>query len=175
MRSSTADIIAKCETVFDNNGFAASGMDTLTAAAGVSTRTLYKHVGSKAELTVAVLTARMDRFFDRGEVSTIDDLFAHLQSWIETEGARGCMFLRAQAEADDSQAGVRVAVAEYRRRLRLLIADSVYMELGRGDPDLSEQVLILYEGATSAASYRGRQAVTAARTATRSLFEHAHD
>lgn len=175
MRSSPADIIAKCETVFDDNGFAASGMDALTATAGVSTRTLYKYVGSKTELTVAVLTARMDRFFDHGEVSTIDDLFAHLHSWIGVEGARGCLFLRAQAEADDSQTEVRAAVADYRRRLRLLIADSVYMELGRGDPDLSEQVLILYEGATSAASYRGQQAVTAARRAARSLLEHAHD
>ena len=48
-------IVVSAEREFDCNGFAATGMDRLTQAAEVSSRTLYKHVGSKTALIVAVV------------------------------------------------------------------------------------------------------------------------
>ncbi|RYH00636.1 TetR/AcrR family transcriptional regulator, partial [Salipiger sp. IMCC34102] len=47
------------------------------------------------------------------------------------------------------------------------------MELGREDPALAEQVLVLFEGATHAAVYRGAGAVSAARAAAVVLLERA--
>lgn len=177
MSTTRSVIIANCERVFDRNGFAASGIDTLTEAANVSSRTLYKHLGSKAGLTVAVLEARMERFFDTCTASTIGELLTDLERWIEAEGARGCLFLRAQGESastdasEESATGVSTVVAEYRRRLRELIGRIVVNEVGHDDEALPDELLIVFEGATSAASYQGPRAVTAARRVASALLE----
>lgn len=179
MSTTRSDIIASCERVFDHNGFAASGMDTLTAAANVSSRTLYKHLGSKSGLAAAVLHARMERFFDTCAAATFDELLSGLERWIETEGARGCLFLRAQGEtgtadeAPTANAEVPTVVAEYRRRLRALISHLTDNDLGHEDAALTDELLIVFEGATSAASYLGPRAVTAARSAGSALLERA--
>lgn len=167
MSTTRTDIVASCESIFDRNGFAATGMDSLSEAANVSSRTLYKHLGNKSGLTIAVLEARMERFFSTCTASTFDELLNGLERWIEAEGARGCLFLRAQGEADASGAGAEVSlvVAEYRRRLRELIGRLVVNELGSDDDTLSDELLIVFEGATSTASYLGPRAVTAARNA----------
>lgn len=173
MPTTRSDIIASSERVFDQFGFAATGMDTITEAANVSSRTLYKHVGSKAGLTLTVLEARMDRFFETCSASTIDELFAGLEAWIDSEGARGCLFLRAEGETGGpgaSESAVSTVVAEYRRRLQELIGRLVIDELGREDKDLSAEVLVVFEGATSAASYLGPRAVSIARSAASTLL-----
>lgn len=171
MPSTRSAIIASCEPVFDHNGFAATGMDTLTEAAHVSSRTLYKHVGSKSGLAVAVLEARMERFFDTCTAMNAEELFTGLQTWIATEGARGCLFLRAQGESGASQSGVLNVVAEYRRRLRELIERLVLDELGHEDEAVTDELLIVFEGATSTASYLGPQAVIAAQGAANALLD----
>ncbi|MGO2577277.1 MAG: TetR/AcrR family transcriptional regulator [Brevibacterium aurantiacum] len=167
MSTTRTDIVASCEPIFDRNGFAATGMDALTKAANVSSRTLYKHLGSKTGLTIAVLEARMERFFSTCTASTFDELLTGLERWIEAEGARGCLFLRAQGEADALGAGAEVStvIAEYRRRLRELIGYLVVNELGREDDTLCDELLIIFEGATSTASYLGLRAIAAARSA----------
>ncbi|MGO1785162.1 MAG: TetR/AcrR family transcriptional regulator, partial [Brevibacterium aurantiacum] len=60
---------------------------------------------------------------------------------------------------------VSTVVAEYRRRLRELIGYLVVNELGREDDTLCDELLIIFEGATSTASYLGPRAITAARSA----------
>ena len=173
-------IITSAEYVFDHRGFAASGMDDLTAAAGVSTRTLYKHLGNKTGLMVAVLEARSSRFFDHCEASSVDDLFARLEDWVATEGSRGCLFLRAQGEAGESTPEVAEAVADYRTKLRSMVSQIVADDLGSGstldtdDTDtVATQILVLFEGATSTAPYLGTVAVTSAREAAASLMTDA--
>jgi AcrR family transcriptional regulator len=162
-------ILSRAEAVFDERGFAASGMDRLTDAAGVSTRTLYKHVGSKTALIEAVLRERSGRFFAQVTATSVAELFAGLEQWASDEGARGCFFLRAAGENGDGVTGVSEAVAEYRARLGDLIAVIVAEEAGESDELLAEQILVLFEGATSAASYRGVPAVRAAAAAASAL------
>ena len=53
------------------------------------------------------------------------------------------------------------------------IGQIVAMDLGREDQALSDQILILFEGATHAAVYRGTEAVSAARVAAATLVESA--
>ncbi|MFB7496428.1 TetR/AcrR family transcriptional regulator [Streptomyces sp. NPDC056161] len=169
--STTRDgIIASAEQVFDCHGFAATGMDRLTEAAGVSTRTLYKHVGSKTGLMASVLDARMERFFGRLDVESVAALFEALGQWTTAEGARGCLFLRAQGETGGTTPQVAALVAEYRRRLQELIHRLVAHELERDDHLLADQILILFEGAVSAASYLGARAIDAAGDAAESLL-----
>ncbi|WP_108663073.1 TetR/AcrR family transcriptional regulator [Acuticoccus kandeliae] len=158
-------LIAAAERVFDRHGFTATGMDRLTEAAGLSSRTLYKHAGSKTALIAAVLTERDRRFMQRLEVESVDALFAALEDWIAAEGARGCLFLRAAGETGGDTPEIAERVAAHKEAFRARIAAIVARETGREDAALAEQILVLFEGATAAASYRGAAAVKAARTA----------
>ncbi|GAA1853687.1 TetR/AcrR family transcriptional regulator [Brevibacterium marinum] len=178
MAVSRDQIVSSAEHVFDHRGFAASGMDDLTAAAGVSTRTLYKHVGSKTGLVVSVLEARTSRFFAHFQAASVDELFAGLEEWVAKEGSRGCLFLRAHGEAGESTPEIAEAVAGYRAQLRSMIARLIGQDLGddgtvREDDAIVHQILVLFEGATSAASYLGAAAVTSAREAAASLMNDA--
>lgn len=158
-------IITSTESVFDRHGFAGSGVDRLTEAAGVSSRTLYKHLGSKSGLIAAVLNARRERFAQFFDVATIDELFHALAKWVRSEGSRGCLFLRAAGEDGEPSPEVSAAVAQYRELLHRVMNRVIQHETGAADEQLAEQVLVLFEGATSAASYDGQRAVDAARTA----------
>jgi AcrR family transcriptional regulator len=169
-----ARIVSSAERAFDRHGFTATGMDRLTEAAEVSTRTLYKHVGSKTALITAVLDERSRRCLSAFDVQSVDALFTALEQWTRTEGARGCLFLRAQGDAGADAPEVSDAVAAYRRQLRALIRRVVVNDIGQAGSDvLAEQVLVLFEGATSAASYRGARAISAARAAAAALVQQA--
>lgn len=168
-------IVSSAERTFDHHGFAATGMDRLRDAAGVSTRTLYKHAGNKSHLMVAVLADRAERFFAALPTGGVDALFAGLAQWIADDGSRGCLFLRAQGETGGEDPEVAAAVASYRGRLREVIRSVVADDLGRDDERIATQVLILVEGATSAASYIGVEAVHGARDAASVLMSAAAD
>ncbi|MGY2437938.1 TetR/AcrR family transcriptional regulator, partial [Escherichia coli] len=92
----------------------ATGMDRLAQAAGMSSRTLYKHAGSKNELIAAVLMTRGQRFLQRLELDSVEALFDALARWMSEEGARGCLFLRAQGEIGSAVPEVAEAVTAYK-------------------------------------------------------------
>lgn len=166
-------IVEAAEGVFDRQGFAGTGIDQITDAAGVSSRTLYKHLSSKTGLIAAVLDRRGQRFTVAFEARTSDELFSALAGWVRANGARGCLFLRALGEDGHAQPPIAAAAAEYRRQLHGLIRGVVAHELGRADDALAEQLLVLFEGATAAASYRGEPSIAAARSAAAALIERA--
>lgn len=170
MESKRDIVVSSAERTFDRHGFAATGMDRLTEAAGVSTRTLYKHVGSKSRLMVAVLEERSKRFFGGIPADSVDALFVGLAQWVAKEGSRGCLFLRAQGETGGEDLDVSAAVAAYRIQLHELIRRVVDHELGRDDEQIAIQVLLLFEGATSAVAYIGPEAVEQARQAAFTLM-----
>lgn len=166
-------LIATAERLFDRHGYMATGMDRLTKAAGMSSRTLYKRAGSKTELMARVLTERDRRFMARIDVRTVDALFAALEDWIRVEGCRGCLFLRSHAETGGDTPEIAEAVALHKEAFRQRVGEIVATDLGREDPALAEQVLILFEGATQTAVYRGAQTVSTARAAAAILLERA--
>lgn len=165
--------IVAAEQLFDRHGYMATGMDRLTEAAGMSSRTLYKHASSKAQLMGLVLAERDRRFMARIDVESADALFAALQDWVRVEGARGCLFLRSHAETGGDTSEIADAVAAHKTSFRQRVGDIVAKDLGRADKPLTEQLLVLFEGATHAAVYRGDQAVSAARAAAAVLVERA--
>ncbi|MDQ0325918.1 AcrR family transcriptional regulator [Rhodopseudomonas julia] len=160
-------LLAAAEQLFDLNGFTATGMDRLTQAAGMSTRTLYKHAGNKTALMAAVLAERDRRFMRTFKgVESVDGVFAALETWMREEGARGCLFLRALGETGGNIPEVRAAVLAQKEAFRRRLAEILATELGeRTGARLTDEVLVLYEGATAAAVYRGPAAVAAARRA----------
>jgi AcrR family transcriptional regulator len=166
-----AQIISSAERVFDQYGFAGTGMDVLTQVANVSSRTLYKHVGSKSALIVAVLNERATRYFNQTDVDNIDALFISLQEWVQTQGSQGCLFLRAMGEISGENPEVAEAVGHYRSRLYSLIEKIITKEIGRPPTELlTEQILVLLEGAISVVSYHGSKAISAAHVAAAALI-----
>ena len=138
----------------------------------MSSRTLYKHVGSKPALIAAVLTERDRRFMRRFNVHSVDAIFAALEDWIRVEGARGCLFLRAHGETGGDTPEIVEVVMAHKTAFRELISQVVAIEMGGSNPELTEQVLVLFEGATASAIYRGPDAVLAARSAARTVVKH---
>ncbi|MDP9938858.1 TetR/AcrR family transcriptional regulator [Ectopseudomonas alcaliphila] len=167
-------LISTAEALFDCHGFNATGMDRLAQAAGMSSRTLYKHAGSKNELIAAVLMTRGQRFLLRLELDSVEALFDALARWMSEEGARGCLFLRAQGEIGSAVPEVAEAVTAYKARFSETVRRILVRQLGAGpDEELVEQVVILFEGATAAASYRGVAVVATAGRAATLLVERA--
>ncbi|PKR54956.1 TetR/AcrR family transcriptional regulator [Thalassospira marina] len=163
-------IISAAEKLFDTHGFMATGMDRLTAAADMSSRTLYKHAGSKAALMAAVLAAREQRFMEYASVDSVDALFVALHDWLETEGSRGCLFLRALGETGGDIPEIAAVVAAHKERFGERVRAIVAQDLGHDDANLADQILVLFEGATATAVYRGSDAVAAARRAAGALM-----
>lgn len=167
-------IVTTAERLFDRGGFAGTGMDRLIQTAGVSSRTFYKHAGSKVALMAAVLTERDRRFMRQLDVRSVDALFQALEDWVRTEGARGCLFLRAHGETGGETSEVAEVVALHKAAFRDRIAQIVAGDVGcGGTPELAEQILVLFEGATASAVYRGPKAIAAARAAAGVLVERA--
>ncbi|ABE57406.1 transcriptional regulator, TetR family [Chromohalobacter israelensis DSM 3043] len=162
-------LLETAEQLFERHGFAATGMDRLTSAAGISSRTLYKHVGNKNGLIAAVLNERDRRFHRLVEANSIDALFAALEAWFGQAGARGCLFLRAWGETGGGVPEIAEAMERHKQRLRERINAIVLAEIGRHDDDLVEAIQLLFEGATHAATYRGEAAADAARRAAHRL------
>ena len=165
------NLIAAAERLFDEHGYTATGMDRLTQAAGMSSRTLYKRVGSKVALMGRVLAARDRRFVDGMAVASVDALFSMLMEWVEREGARGCLFLRSLAETGGASPEIAEAVSAHKARFVARIRVIVAGDLGRDDAQLAEQILVLIEGAAHAAVYRGPGTIAAARAAAATLMD----
>lgn len=169
----TTKLTGAAERLFDRHGYMATGMDRLTEAAGMSTRTLYKHAGSKAQLMARVLAERGQRFMTLIAVRNVDALFIALENWVRVEGTRGCLFLRSLAETGGDTPEIAEVVAAHKAAFHRRVSEIVTADLGREDSALAEQVLVLFEGATHAAVYRGGGAVSAARAAAAVLVERA--
>ncbi|MDQ0379234.1 TetR/AcrR family transcriptional regulator [Amycolatopsis thermophila] len=147
--------------LFYDNGIHAVGVDTIAAEAGVTKKTLYDRFGSKAELIALYLRRRDERWRER--VRAFADpratperrllrVFDALADWMRTENARGCAFVNAHAELPAADHPGRQVIAESKRwlldYLRGLATEAGVRRPGR----LAEELLILVEGATVAAS-----------------------
>ncbi|MFC3123771.1 TetR/AcrR family transcriptional regulator [Pseudoroseomonas globiformis] len=168
-----SDMIAGAMLAFEAEGFRGIGVDAVLAASGASTRTLYKHFGSRDGLVLAVLEHRHRIFMDciAGSVADpVGALFETLEQWLTERGARGCMLLRARSEYAGANAEVVALVRRQKEEFGAEIARRVAAALGRADAALATQIWLLFEGATAAASVSGMSAVDAARAAAATLL-----
>jgi AcrR family transcriptional regulator len=150
------------ERLFYEHGYMATNMDTLARAARMSSRTLYKHAGSKAALVGEVLVARDRRFFEQVDGLDVRALFDALAGWIGREGACGCLFLRTLGETGGTEPGIVTAVLAHKARLGRHVARIVEADLGRADDVLAERIVLLFEGAVAASAWQGAAAIEAA-------------
>jgi AcrR family transcriptional regulator len=155
-RPGTRDrLLTSAGALFYDRGIAATGVDTIVQASGVSKPTLYAHFGSKGELVAAVLEQRhAERAAELGAwIEGVGDprqrpvaVFAWLADWYSRAGERGCGFLNAAAELPEPDDLARTVV----RREKLWFLDfltRLTREAGLHEPEqLASQLLLLIDG-----------------------------
>ncbi|HUO40057.1 MAG TPA: TetR/AcrR family transcriptional regulator [Mycobacterium sp.] len=142
--------------LFYREGVGATGVDRISAEAGVSKRSLYQHFQSKDALIAAALAdkgaAVLDRYIpaDRDSTSArekILDVFDTLRTWSCSADFRGCPFANVATELTDPTHPARAVARDYKLRLRSYLAHQAEIG-GARDPDaLAEQLLMLFDGA----------------------------
>lgn len=169
------EIIEGAARLFEAEGFRGIGIDHVIAPSGVSTRTLYKHFGSRDGLVLAVLEARHRAFMRRLEMQPddVEALFSTLRDWMQEHVALGCMLLRARSEYARASEAIVSLVHRQKDEFRQEVARRVQLALGRDDERLSTQIWLLFEGATAAASVANASVIDDARDAASALLEFA--
>lgn len=158
--------------LFYANGVAATGIDAITAEAGVAKKSLYNNFGSKADLVAAYLEARhgewlelyrkrLDSAGTPGEqVLAVFDAYLDHANFAYQHGFRGCGLLNAAAELPAGDPG-RAAVRRHKEEVQELLAKHVATLLpGQEErvPGIAAHLAFLLEGAMARAGLEGTDA-----------------
>ncbi len=151
------ELVQKALQTFYRNGFTATGMDMLVAETGISKTSMYKHFRTKEDLILAVLRLR-DEQFRNWLYRRMEDLadtprqqlvamFDALEEWFSEPGYRGCMFIKASSEYQDSGHAIHKQSADHKRMLEDHMT-GLAERAGLPAPALlARQLLLLKEGA----------------------------
>ncbi len=151
------ELVQKALEAFYQNGFNATGMDTLVRETGISKTSMYKHFRTKEDLILAVLRLRDENFrnwlYRRMEElaeSPRDQLIAMfdaLEEWFGEPGYKGCMFIKASSEFQDASHPIHKQSADHKRLLERYVTE-LAAKAGLAEPgELARQLLLLKEGA----------------------------
>lgn len=153
---------------FRQKGYSRVGVDEVAAAAGITKRTLYDHIGSKDGLLQAVLEEQADmafaafQTFGRRLVGTPEDIvrifFAELLSWSSRPGFPGSGFTRLAMElADLPGHPARRIASRHKQALEGHLAQ-VLAEAGvHQAEELARQLFILAEGVMALTLIHGQR------------------
>jgi AcrR family transcriptional regulator len=167
--SARARLLAAAAECFYDHGVNGTGIDTITAAAGVAKMSLYNNFASKDDLVLAYLEARHEEWLDlyrrrladatdaRGRVAAVLDAYVDHAEMAYRHGFRGCGLLNAAAELPADAPG-RQLVRRHKEQVEAILAAHL-AELD-GLPaarvaDLAEQLSFLLEGAMARAGLEG--------------------
>ncbi|MFJ4582473.1 TetR/AcrR family transcriptional regulator [Streptomyces echinatus] len=162
-------LLAAAARRFYADGVAATGIDTITAEAGVAKMSLYNNFSSKADLVRAYLDARHEEWLGlyrarlerargpRDGVLAVFDAYADHAAFAYEHGFRGCGLLNAAAELPAGDEG-RSVVRAHKEEVERLIAGHLE-QLLPGRPDAArttaEHLAFLLEGAMARAGLEG--------------------
>ncbi len=143
--------------LFYENGFHATGIDTILAESGVAKMTLYKYFKGKDDLILAALELRDRRWM----LWFVEDLkrraktpqqrllvvFDVLGEWFRQDEFRGCLFINAASEYCGLDPRIGDLTARHKRLVREEIR-RLALEAGARHPAaLADQLALLVEGA----------------------------
>jgi AcrR family transcriptional regulator len=183
--SSRERLIRAAYELFYRHGFHAVGLDQIIKDAGVTKSTLYNHFDSKEALIVAVLEWRQSLWPNRLHEALrkragtrpraqLMALFDVLDEVWDTDGHRGCLFIRAAAEFPSPHDPVHVVAQNFVRAFEAAINELAAYAGARHPKILSRKLAVLVAGAHAhsqvgdpvAAAQMGK------RLAKRALAEH---
>lgn len=153
---------------FYAEGIAATGIDVITADAGVAKMSLYNNFASKAELVEEYLIARHDEWLGlyrrrAADADTpVEAALAVFDAYIDhaelgyVHGFRGCGLLNAAAELPAGAPG-RLVVRRHKEQVEEILADHLRALTDEEcAASLAEHCSFLLEGAISRAGLEGR-------------------
>lgn len=151
------------ERAFASRGFAEPSVEDLREAAGVSLRTLYKYTPSRAEMTLAALEHRHQRYLTAvfeglptDPAEALDAILARVGNWMVNEASHGCLFHAAVA-ADPKSVPLRALLQRHKAEVATRAAEACEC------PEATTDLLVIIEGLTQAWPLRGEAAVKAAK------------
>lgn len=165
-------LLSAAAKLFYANGVATTGIDTITAEAGVAKKSLYNNFSSKAELVATYLEARHEEWLGlyrkrvevaanpRDRVLAVFDAYTDHANFAYAHGFRGCGLLNAAAELPAGDAG-RTAVRQHKEEVENLLATHLAELLPFGEErakDLARHLSFLLEGAMARAGLEGTDA-----------------
>jgi AcrR family transcriptional regulator len=163
MAAMMSKISSGLERAFAARGFAEPSVEDLRDAAGVSLRTLYKYTPSRADMVLAALENRHQRYLrhvfddlpEGAEVAT-DAILARVGTWMATETSHGCLFHAAVA-ADPNSGPLRGLLERHKAEVASRAAAAT------GLVAAETELLVIIEGLTQTWPLRGDAAVDAAK------------
>jgi AcrR family transcriptional regulator len=179
MTEEEARIAAAAAAQFHEHGIVATGVDTLSKAAGISKRTLYERFGSKDGLIVAayecldmpvfaMFTGPAEHASDtpRGQ---LEAFFAQVETMVKLPQFRGCPFTNASSELADPDHPAHAVVRRHKERIRKWMLARARAAGATNPTQLSRQLMLVFAGVQSEAllersSRPAREARELART-----------
>src|ERR1700733_7581569 len=183
-KSARERILETADDLFYREGIHVVGIDTIIEKSGVAKMSLYRSFASKDDLVAAYLESRGQRYWQWWDSvmarnaneprRQLPDLFEAIAIRARRPGFRGCAFLKAAAEFPEECARARVVALAHKRELKKRLL-KLCRTIGAHQPDvLSNQLLMLIEGAYSTAGILGkRDAVKATAKAAEALIDAA--
>ncbi|GAA2178445.1 TetR/AcrR family transcriptional regulator [Brooklawnia cerclae] len=154
--------------LFYADGMVATGIDTITAEAGVAKMSLYNNFSSKQELMLAYIEARHQEWLGlyRARVqhaaSPAEKVLAVFDAYVDhaeaayEHGFRGCGLLNAAAELPVGSPG-RDAVRQHKECVESILVEHLRAMTSEDvATDTAEHLSFLLEGAMSRAGLEGR-------------------
>jgi AcrR family transcriptional regulator len=168
--SARGRILEAASRRFYDDGIAATGIDAITAEAGVAKMSLYNNFASKAALVEAYLVARHEEWLGlyrarcaeattaRERVLAVFDAYLDHASSAYEHGFRGCGLLNAAAELPAGDPG-RAAVRQHKEQVEAIVRGHLE-EITDADHAgrLAEHLSFLLEGAVARAGLEGTPA-----------------
>jgi AcrR family transcriptional regulator len=166
--------------LFYREGIGATGVDRISADAGVSKRSLYQHFDGKDALVAAALADRgpaiLERYLPIDDTEApsrqkILDVFDALSRWSKAPDFRGCPFVNVATELANPRHPARAVARDYKLRLKRYFARQARVG-GAKDPNvLAEQLLMLFDGAICQAVVKSAPVPDSTRAAVEILMD----
>jgi len=166
--------------LFYREGIGTTGVDRISAAAGVSKRSLYQHFAGKDALVAAALAEHGQDTLERympvhdGEAPArqkVLDVFDALSRWSKAPDFRGCPFVNVATELANPHHPARAVARDYKLRLERYFAHQARVGGAKNPNVLAEQLLMLFDGAICQAMIKSAPAPDSTRAAAEILLD----
>jgi len=142
--------------LFNQHGYRAVGVDTISSASGIGKMTLYRHFASKDDLIVAFLKQSNQEFWQYFQQSTQDvpaprekllAFFAALQNYLASPACFGCPFINVVSEYPEIDYPGHQVALEHKQSV-LAWFNQLAVEAKAKNPEmLANALLLLMDGA----------------------------